>query len=173
DTRNTTVYPPDFTNHYLVAWYRGDLRGILGEHGADALLVETRGALYEAAARDPAWTLAFESPVGSVFVPAEGWRTPPVILSEEPGPREFPGARPTGPSARRGRAREGGSQPRIVREGRFVAEDDAGRDLGVGADACAAADQAALEPGHRADAHFLPEHRGLHVGARLQPGPRS
>ncbi|PYM65490.1 MAG: hypothetical protein DMD79_04685 [Candidatus Rokuibacteriota bacterium] len=91
DARNTTVYPPDFTNRYLVAWYRGDLRGVLGEHGADALLVETRGALYEAAARDPAWTLAFESPVGSVFVSAGRWSTPPLALSQEPGPREFPG----------------------------------------------------------------------------------
>jgi hypothetical protein len=91
DARNTTVYPPDFTNRYLVAWYRGDLRGVLGEHGADALLLETRGALYEAAARDPAWTLAFESPVGSVFVPAGRWPTPPLILNQEPGPREFPG----------------------------------------------------------------------------------
>jgi len=91
DARNTTVYPPAFTNRYLVAWYRGDLRGVLGEHGADALLVETRGALYEAAARDPAWTLAFESPVASVFVPAGRWNTPPLALPQEPGPREFPG----------------------------------------------------------------------------------
>ena len=91
DGRNTSVYPPAFVDRYLHAWYSGDLGEVLAGHGADAVLVETGGALYATLKRKPDWALAFQSPVGSVFAPASRWTRPPLILREEGGTGVFPG----------------------------------------------------------------------------------
>jgi hypothetical protein len=91
DGRNVTAYSAAYVDRYLLAWYRGDLRDILAERGADVMLVETGGALHATLARDRRWGLAFQSPVGSVFVPAARWTRPPVIVQEADAAATFPG----------------------------------------------------------------------------------
>lgn len=91
DGRNVTVYPPAYVDRYLLAWQSGDLPGVLGNHGADALLVETGGPLHAALAPHPDWALAFQSPVAAVYAPRTRWTGAPVILREEGGRAVFPG----------------------------------------------------------------------------------
>jgi hypothetical protein len=91
DGRNTAVYDATWVDRFLTAWVDGDLEGVLGEHGADVLILPRSGELYERAQADPAWMLAFEDPVAAVFVPPD--RAPASVLRFDTVPAvvDFPG----------------------------------------------------------------------------------
>ena len=91
DGRNTAVYEPAWVDRYLAAWVGGDLDALLALAPADALLLPSRGALFERARARPEWALAFHDPLAAVFVPASQAPRAPALLASLPASVEFPG----------------------------------------------------------------------------------